>query len=86
MPSLGAIYQHVASAGKLQILHTHRFGSYYAETLRRWAESFNKSEDLVNSLGFDISFRRKWNFYLSYCQAGFSAGIIDVQHIKLVKS
>jgi cyclopropane-fatty-acyl-phospholipid synthase len=27
---------------------------------------------------FDEPFRRKWEYYLSYCEAGFRAGAIDV--------
>jgi cyclopropane fatty-acyl-phospholipid synthase-like methyltransferase len=29
-------------------------------------------------LGFDEKFRRRWNYYLSYCEAGFREGSIDV--------
>ncbi len=43
--------------------------------------------DLVRSrgLGFDKAFRRKWNYYLSYCEAGFDADLIDVQHVVIEK-
>jgi cyclopropane-fatty-acyl-phospholipid synthase len=34
---------------------------------------------------FDAAFRRKWNYYLSYCEAGFDAGLIDVQHVVIEK-
>ena len=32
-------------------------------------------------LGFDERFRRMWEYYLSYCEAGFRAGNIDVRQI-----
>ncbi|MEC9228639.1 MAG: class I SAM-dependent methyltransferase, partial [Verrucomicrobiota bacterium] len=86
LPSPTAICKHVANAGETQVLSMHRFGSDYARTLRYWAQSFNREESLVESLGFDASFRRKWKYYLSYCEAGFDAGLIDVQHIEIVKS
>ena len=86
LPSPTAIYKHVANAGGTQVLSMHRFGSDYARTLRYWAQAFNREESLVESLGFDASFRRKWNYYLSYCEAGFDAGLIDVQHVEILKS
>jgi cyclopropane-fatty-acyl-phospholipid synthase len=39
----------------------------------------------VEGLGFDKTFRRKWNYYLSYCEAGFDADLIDVQHVVIEK-
>ena len=36
--------------------------------------------DEVRGLGFDDTFRRTWEFYLAYCEAGFRHGAIgDVQ-------
>ncbi len=32
-------------------------------------------------LGFDERFRRMWEYYLSYCEAGFRSGNIDVRQI-----
>ncbi|MCV0371773.1 MAG: class I SAM-dependent methyltransferase [Filomicrobium sp.] len=32
----------------------------------------------VKALGFDERFRRLWNYYLVYCEAGFEAGWLDV--------
>ena len=35
--------------------------------------------------GFDERFVRLWRFYLTYCEAGFRAGNIDVHQVTLVK-
>lgn len=86
LPSPGAIRQHVADVGGAHVLSMHSFGPDYAETLRHWAKAFNRAEATVDGLGFDASFRRKWNYYLSYCEAGFDANLIDVQHVVIVKS
>ena len=32
----------------------------------------------IKQMGFDEQFRRKWIYYLSYCEAGFDEGSIDV--------
>ena len=37
-------------------------------------------------MGFDERFRRMWKFYLSYCEAGFKTGRIDVAQYALAKS
>lgn len=86
LPSPGAIRRHVQQAGELSVAAMRSFGRDYAETLRRWAQSFNAAESSVDALGFDQPFRRKWNYYLSYCEAGFDAGLIDVQHVVIEKT
>jgi cyclopropane-fatty-acyl-phospholipid synthase len=85
LPSPGAIRRHLKNAGEAQLLELHAFGRDYAETLRRWALAFNQAEAKVDALGFDPTFRRKWNYYFSYCEAGFDADLIDVQHAVIEK-
>lgn len=86
LPSPGAIRQHVAHTNQAQVVETQGFGHDYAETLRRWATAFNQAESTVDALGFNETFRRKWNYYLSYCEAGFDADLIDVRHVVIEKS
>ena len=54
------------------------FRHSYAETLRRWRERFLERWHTIKAMGFDEQFRRKWVYYLSYCEAGFDEGTIDV--------
>jgi len=44
--------------------------------------STNAWED-IRGLGFDERFRRLWNYYLCYCEAGFTFGSVDVRQIAL---
>jgi cyclopropane-fatty-acyl-phospholipid synthase len=53
-------------------------GLDYAETLRRWRAAFNQNEAAVRALKFDPRFIRKWNYYLSYCEAAFARRNITV--------
>jgi cyclopropane-fatty-acyl-phospholipid synthase len=53
-------------------------GLSYAETLRRWRDAFNRNEAAVRGLKFDTRFIRKWNYYLSYCEAAFARRNISV--------
>ena len=85
LPSPSAIREHIVRAGEATEVKMESFGHDYAETLRRWATSFNAAESAVEGLGFDKAFRRKWNYYLSYCEAGFDADLIDVQHVVIEK-
>lgn len=53
-------------------------GLSYAETLNRWRIAFNQNETAVRDLKFDARFIRKWNYYLSYCEAAFAMRNISV--------
>lgn len=74
-----------AQAGRagLKVGDRMAFGADYAETLRRWAESFNLAWPSIEGGKFDARFHRLWNFYLSYCEAGFRAGSTDVHQVEL---
>lgn len=54
-------------------------GSDYAETLSRWAASFEAawSDIAADDPTFDRKFRRMWRYYLAYCEAGFRTGRLD---------
>lgn len=54
------------------------FGLSYARTLRLWRERFLERWPVIAPLGYDENFKRKWVYYLSYCEAGFAEGSIDV--------
>lgn len=62
------------------------FGQDYARTCREWARVFNERWDTIRPLGFDEPFRRLWNFYLSYCEAGFSDGRINVGQFQITRA
>ncbi|WP_210395372.1 SAM-dependent methyltransferase [Motiliproteus sediminis] len=78
LPTSAAVHQHAARAG-LVVDQQFAFGQDYALTLRHWREAFNRRWPEIAALGFDQRFRRLWNFYLCYCEAGFASGAIDVQ-------
>ena len=83
LPSKSILAQIVDDLGGMEFEVSESFGLDYAETLRRWRDAFNAREMELEALGFDAAFRRKWNYYLSYCEAGFEAGSIDVSQIVL---
>ncbi|MDB5648531.1 MAG: Cyclopropane-fatty-acyl-phospholipid synthase, partial [Hyphomicrobiales bacterium] len=62
------------------------FGLDYATTLSHWRERFRQAWPQLTPLGFDEQFRRLWEYYLSYCEAGFRAGTIDVRQMVFSKT
>ena len=62
------------------------FPQDYARTLAEWRVNFWAKWDEIRSLGFDERFKRMWEFYLHYCEAGFRAENIDVRQVFYQKS
>ncbi|HQS99952.1 MAG: SAM-dependent methyltransferase [Hydrogenophilales bacterium 16-64-46] len=82
LPSSRRFIEAAAAAG-LTVTAQENFGPDYAETLRRWHQAFIAQIEAVRHLGFDERFIRIWRFYLAYCEAGFTAGSIDVAQFRL---
>lgn len=82
LPSKAVISKTAASAG-LKVSDTHAFGHDYARTLALWRQRFEAAWQEIAPLGFDERFRRLWRLYLAYCEAGFTAGSIDVLQFEL---
>jgi cyclopropane-fatty-acyl-phospholipid synthase len=62
----------------LVLENTETFRLSYARTLRLWHDRFLECWPEIEKLGYDEEFRRKWVYYLCYCEAGFLEGSIDV--------
>jgi cyclopropane-fatty-acyl-phospholipid synthase len=62
------------------------FGQDYAKTLATWRNNFRAAWPNLMPLGFDDRFRRLWEYYLAYCEAGFLSGNIDVRQVVFAKS
>ena len=74
-----------AHAAGLEVVDQFAFGHDYAETLKRWRESFMAQHAQVLQHGFDERFVRIWEFYLAYCEAAFLENNIDVLQYTLQK-
>jgi cyclopropane-fatty-acyl-phospholipid synthase len=61
------------------------FGQDYAKTLATWRNNFRAAWPNLKPLGFDERFRRLWEYYLAYCEAGFLSGNIDVRQVVFAK-
>jgi len=81
LPSVTALNQAFVKTGELYLQHMESFGLHYARTLRLWRERFEKRWHAIEPLGFDEPFRRKWRYYLAYCEAAFAQRNINVVHL-----
>ncbi len=82
LPSKTAFVEAAYRNGLTARLST-EFGADYAETLRLWREEFHARWGNIAKLGFDERFKRMWEFYLQYCEAGFRQKSIDVAIFEL---
>tara|TARA_B100000029_G_scaffold188534_1_gene186107 strand:- start:711 stop:1898 length:1188 start_codon:yes stop_codon:yes gene_type:complete len=82
LPSLKSLNKLSEQSG-LKIEKYHLYGSHYSNTLQRWRESFLNSWDHISKQGFNQSFKKMWDFYFSYCDAGFKSKNIDLVQFSL---
>ena len=59
------------------------YGMHYSNTLSIWRDEFLNKWEEISKQGFDNTFKRMWNFYLSYCEAGFKSKNIDLIQFSL---
>ena len=82
LPSFGFLNK-LSNKSGLKIEGYHSYGSHYSNTLQKWRESFLNSGDSISRQGFNSSFKKMWDFYFSYCDAGFKSKNIDVVQFSL---
>ena len=70
-----------ASEQKLRLKQLDDIGLSYAQTIHHWRERFLNAKQQVLQLGFDEQFIRMWDFYLCYCEGGFTEGVISDVHM-----
>jgi len=85
LPSCHLITRSLYRKTDLRLIHTEDFGMHYAKTLACWRENFHANMSKVRVLGMDDAFRRLWDYYLSYCEAGFLERQIGVSQFVLAK-
>ena len=77
LPNKNSINRYVSDNG-LTINSYVSYADHYANTLAIWRNEFLKKWDQIKNQGFDLTFKRMWEFYLSYCEAGFKSKNIDL--------
>lgn len=85
LPSPQVLKQLGESFG-VPVIRERIFGQDYAKTLAIWRSNFRAAWPNLMPSGFDDRFRRTWEYYLAYCEAGFLSGNIDVRQVVFAKS
>jgi cyclopropane-fatty-acyl-phospholipid synthase len=78
-------FERRAKAQGLLVEDAFYFGQDYARTLAHWKKTFDSKLNVVQAQGFSSEFCRMWQFYLSYCEAGFAENNINVAQFTLHK-
>ncbi len=81
IPSVSAITASMARSSRLGLIELADFGASYALTLKSWRERFEASWESISEMGFDDIFRRRWRWYLAYCEGGFRERAISDVHL-----
>jgi cyclopropane-fatty-acyl-phospholipid synthase len=86
LTSVGAMARSIGKVTDFSINHVEDLSPHYARTLRAWRERFLSRIDEVRALGgYDDRFIRLWEYYLAYCEAGFSERCTGVVQVLLTK-
>jgi cyclopropane-fatty-acyl-phospholipid synthase len=86
VPSIEAIESTLKAHTSLAVTERLDFGPHYATTLRCWRETFLANWPTITGPRFDAVFRRMWEFYLAYCEAGFRASYLGVSQFTLARA
>ena len=73
----------LSNENQLKFEECNSYGLHYSNTLSIWREEFLKKWGDISKQGFDKTFKKMWNFYLSYCEAGFKSKNIDLIQFSL---
>ena len=83
--SMAAIGDAIARSTDMRMVHLEDLAPHYAETLRRWKANLLGNLPRVLALGHSAEFARLWEFYLSYCEAGFEERAIGNVQLLLAR-
>ncbi|WP_249011159.1 cyclopropane-fatty-acyl-phospholipid synthase family protein [Conexibacter sp. DBS9H8] len=85
LPSVSVLTRSLARRTDLQVAGIDDITVHYVETLRRWRINLDAAEAELERLGYDVRFRRIWQLYLAYCEAGFAERRIQDLQLLLAK-
>lgn len=83
--SMAAIGRAVAASTDMRMIHLEDLAPHYPATLRGWRANFRARQAAIRALGYSEEFVRLWEFYLSYCEAGFEERLIGNVQLLLAK-
>ncbi|NOT44189.1 MAG: class I SAM-dependent methyltransferase [Acidobacteria bacterium] len=85
LTSVGAMSAAIGRATDFRMVQMEDLSSHYARTLHLWRRRFLSRLEEVRHLGYDERFIRTWDYYLAYCEAGFSEACTGVVQVLLAR-
>jgi cyclopropane-fatty-acyl-phospholipid synthase len=85
IPSNTAMLTSMTKTTDLRLFDLEDIGPHYATTLRKWRENFFANIGQVRQLGYSEEFIKMWEFYLCYCEGGFTERALGDVHLLLAK-
>jgi cyclopropane-fatty-acyl-phospholipid synthase len=85
IPSLRAIDETLEAHTTLRVAQRRELRAHYARTLSLWRERFADQWPHIHAQGFTETFRRMWEFYLAYAEAGFRSGYLGVSQLEMTR-
>ena len=79
------IFRNLVLSENLKLEDEYSFGTSYAKTLKEWNKRFQYYWPEIAKNGFNDFFKRKWEYYLSYCEGGFKGKSIDISQFLITK-
>jgi cyclopropane-fatty-acyl-phospholipid synthase len=83
VPALGALVNALNKHSTFVVDSVANIGAHYARTLAEWRERLSAKSAELETMGFDDRFLRTWEYYFSYCEAGFASGRLGDHQIVL---
>ena len=84
LPSKNQLHN-IATLTGLELTEYKSFNNSYAKTLDLWNNKFQNSWNQISKQGFSLRFKRMWEYYFCYCQAGFISKATDVSQFLIKK-
>ncbi len=84
LPSYGILDDVVRDAGLTEAGYAD-IGGTYVPTLKVWQRRFQTMWPEIMMLGFDNDFKRSWELFLAYAEAGFRTGDLTLREMLLAK-
>ncbi len=70
IPSISALRAAASVRTDLRLVNLEDFSTHYARTMAEWRSNLEARRDRMDAITTE-RFRRRWMFYLSYCEGGF---------------
>jgi cyclopropane-fatty-acyl-phospholipid synthase len=85
IPSNTVMLNSITKVSDMRVFDLEDIGPHYATTLKMWRENFFANISQVRKLGYSEEFIKMWEFYLCYCEGGFTERALGDVHLLLAK-